>query len=1148
MMRKMKRLRALVSSVLAVSVAAVSLPMAFAERTAGEGLWAEYYSGRAFDTFVSSAGEAAVDHVWSEGSYPAGLSGVENFSARYVGRILAEEAGDYTIYANVDDGAKVFIDGRLAIHDAGPHFPAENAASFTWEAGTFHTIKIEYYNGELGGTMQLKWSTPSKQKEVIPTGNLFFGQKADMDWVSGQGKIAARAHIYWEDDKAYEAVLESYDEDGKLADVRKTARPRGGDTVWSTESVAYADGMTYRAYLTDADGGKVSDEIEKVYAVDGTLEVDAADVTGQISPYLNGACIEDVNHELYGGIWAQMVFGEAFAETPSLQLDGFSTAGGEWKTEQTESGPVLAVDEQSNGPKMVLDDTDCESGVFSADGFFEGAGPVGFTVKTSKAGPGSDNFYGYEVGLVSGGVKVARHENNYDGDSAKTFSCDAAPGRWINLKVETTKDNIAVFVDGVKAGDYPTAASVTAGKMGLRAWSGSGKYKNFQFQRAGGEVQQIPVPVIDGSVSGMWAEVKRGTAEGGWELDKTDPYTKSLISSGAQSQRLIFESGEGAVGVNNMGLNRKGMNFEKDKAYEGYIYARSLYGADVYVVLESADGSEQYGEAKLEVESGNGWEKYAFQITPDQKDAAGRMTVELRGAGTADLGYAYLQPGEWGRYKGLPIRKDVAEKLEGQNLSFLRFGGSMINVADYKWKHMLGAPEDRPTYNGCWYSYSTFGFGMKEFLDLCEALGVMGIPTFNSYETKEDMADFIDFATGTDPRNEWVKKRIEMGHPEPYDLPYLQIGNEERIDNAYAGRFNGLAPTIWEKDDDIILIGADLVYDDVITDPYNFTGAASGITSLEGHKAIMDLAKQKGRTVYFDVHTWTHNPDSSAKYTEVLVSFYNALHQVCPGTDTKVVIFEYNALAHNMERGLANAYATIDMEKYSDMFPIVSSANCLQVDGHNDNGWDQGLVFMDNDSSWYQPPAYVTQMSGGAYQPNRVAARLDGAVDGVNYVAGRSDDGESLTLKFLNNNASELGISTLLKGLAEGDYDVTVTTLRADNLSDTNTADNPEKIKPVVRTLENGVRNNKLLVTLAPKSYTVVTIVKSTDAPVIKGDVTGDGEVNISDVMGACKILARKALQQEPNADEIARADMNGDGFITITDIMALCKILASRA
>ncbi len=1243
MKKNLRKLRIALSAMLTLSIAAGSLPAAFAAEGEGQGLWAEYYSGRNLERYTAGGLEATVDHAWTETNLPAGLSSVENFSARWVGRIRAEQEGSYTIYSNVDDGAKIYIDGELAIDDAGPHFPFESSASFTWRRDSYHTIVIEYYNGELGGTMQLKWTPPGGSKEIIPKENLYLTDEADVDWVIEGNSIAARGHIYWEDTAAYNVVLESYDEEGVLVDTIEAARPSDHAAVWTTENMPYADGLTYKAYVTDEAGTQISDTAEKVYQTDVTLEVDAGEVTGEVSPYLNGACIEDVNHELYGGIWSQMVFGESFAESPSLNLEDFTSAGGEWKTEETSDGPVLAVDRQDNGPKMVLNDTDCESGMFSADVWFEGGGPVGFIVKTSQAKPGADNFYGYEVGLMNGQVKIARHENNYDSATEKYFSCaDAKPGTWVNLKVETTRDNISVYVNENKVGDFATIGSLTSGAMALRAWDGAGKYKNFQFQAAGGELQNIAIPTFDKFVSGMWESVERGTAEGTWALDKSAPYTKNLTSTGAQSQEINFVSGEGAIGVNNMGLNRKGMNFEANKEYEGYVYIRSEDAAEVYVVLESADGSVQYGETKLEVAGGSEWAKYSFTITPDAKDAAGRMSIELRQPGSVDLAYAFLQPGEWGRYKGLQVRKDVAEKLEEQNVSILRFGGCMANAGDYKWKNMLGAPEDRPTYTGWWYGYSSFGFGIIEFLDLCEALGVIGVPDFSSYESAQDMADFMDFATGTDESNEWVQLRIEMGHPEPYNLPYLEFGNEEKVNESYAARFNAVAPSIWEKDEDIILIVGDFGYGDVITDPNNLTNTAGGITNLNGHKSMLELAKEHGRTIYFDVHIWTDTPHSTPNFVEVLGSLYDALHEVCPGTDAKLVIFEYNANIHEFNRALGNAFATIETEKNSDIFAIVCSANSLQVDGHNDNGWDQGLVFMNNDSAWLQPPAYMTQMGHNSYQPNLLEGTLDREIVDMNYSASISEDGSSMSLKFMNYNPEAIGLSTTLQNFTGNTNTVTVTSLTAEKLTDTNTAEEPEKVKPVTTTVENAVQDNQLLITLEPYSYTVVQIEKksepepidpsnqtleeakaaaeeavagikpdngvtaedymnaveavltndaiqaewseaftkteaTTEAPgslrgvisltldgqtaeveidavipqltteIIQGDVTGDGKIDIQDVMAACKIVARNNAGQEPTEDEKLRADMNEDGRVRIEDIMAICRKLAQQ-
>ena len=91
--------------------------------------------------------------------------------------------------------------------------------------------------------------------------------------------------------------------------------------------------------------------------------------------------------------------------------------------------------------------------------------------------------------------------------------------------------------------------------------------------------------------------------------------------------------------------------------------------------------------------------------------------------------------------------------------------------------------------------------------------------------------------------------------------------------------------------------------------------------------------------------------------------------------------------------------------------------------------------------------------------------------------------------------------------------------------------------------------DNTITLTAGGHTYTiVVTRAQPVTPPIIKGDLTGDGKVNISDVMACCKILARKSSGQKPTKDEIARGDLTGEGEITITDVMKICKLLAQRA
>ena len=132
-----------------------------------------------------------------------------------------------------------------------------------------------------------------------------------------------------------------------------------------------------------------------------------------------------------------------------------------------------------------------------------------------------------------------------------------------------------------------------------------------------------------------------------------------------------------------------------------------------------------------------------------------------------------------------------------------------------------------------------------------------------------------------------------------------------------------------------------------------------------------------------------------------MFSFENALDKVADGARHKVVVFEFNAGNHAQRRALANALAILAIER-DGRIPIVTSANGLQPDGQNDNGWDQGLVFLNPSQVWLQPPGYVTQMLSRNYLPQRVQCDLTGSQGRVDAIATRSEDGRTLVLQAVN--------------------------------------------------------------------------------------------------------------------------------------------------
>lgn len=802
------------------------------------------------------------------------------------------------------------------------------------------------------------------------------------------------------------------------------------------------------------------------------IHIDAQRVVGEIGPYLTGACIEDVNHEIYGGIYSQMVFGESFQEPSTASpLRGFRAFGGEWQLHDDQVWAAAAA-----GPTLVSDLPAFTDGQVGAEVFFADRQPgnAGLIVKLARPGLGADNFDGYEVSLDPDAqvLHLGRHRHNWQ--LLKDTPCEVPTEKWISLSVEMTGQTIAVSVDGKRLLEYEDRQQpLPKGTVALRPWQRAARFRNLWVNHAGQRrpLPFEPAPNDHGHISGMWQAVERGGAQGRFELTGESPFV------GVQSQRISFVAGQGEIGIENQGLNRQGMCFVANRPYEGYLWARADKPAKLRAALENRAGSKPYATADLDVKGDGQWQRMEFQLTPDAGDDAGRLTVSLTQPGTVTLGHVFLQPGAWGRFAArspsqpLPDRKDVVDALRSQRLTMLRYGGSMINHPAYRWKNMIGPRDRRPPTAGTWYPYSTNGWGVIDFLDLCEAAGFLGIPALNMGETPGDLADFVEYVNGP-ADSAWGRRRVEDGHPRPYGLRYLELGNEERVDEAYAEKFTALAQAIWAEGREMVLIVGDFVYDHVIEDPHRFAGAASRITSLAGHEQVLRLAREHDREVWFDVHIDTNGPLPSGSL-RALPSYVEALAKVGGGARHKVVVFEFNAGNHAFRRALANATAINAIERLGGRVAMAASANCLQVDGQNDNDWNQGLLFMNPCRVWPQPPYFVTQMVARNYQPVVVEARVDGVNDQLDVSAKCSKDGKILVLQVVNLGEQEVPARLRLAGFSPGKPVATVEELAAP-LDAVNTATQPDRVRPQTRQWRHGLPEQETRYSFPARSFTVL--------------------------------------------------------------------------
>jgi len=791
------------------------------------------------------------------------------------------------------------------------------------------------------------------------------------------------------------------------------------------------------------------------------INVDAAQVLHPVSPYLTGACIEDVNHEVYGGIYSQMIFGESFQEPATPEpIAGFTEYAGNWLlTNQilfSAGGP---------GPKLISSTVNQSSGDLKTQIRFTSnqGGDAGFIFQVTQPAIGADTFNGYEVSLSPGGayVVLGRHRQNWE--SISQVSCAVPLNQWIDLEVQYTNASITVLVNGVNLIQYADSQHpLTSGRIGLRNYQQDVQFQNVQID---GAPVTFSYDALDwpGAVSGMWTPISSGSAVGQCSVENSNPFV------GSQSQRITVTSGTGKFGVANRGLNHWGMAFVGGKDYEGVLDVRADAPTPLTVALENADGSTVYAQTNLLVTSNN-WQNLQFSLTCSASDANGRVTISLTQPGSVVVGYAFLQPGAWGRFQNLPVRKDVADGLVAQGVTVLRYGGSMVNASAYRWKKMVGLRDRRPPYNGTWYPYSSDGWGIPDFLNLCEAAGFLAIPDLNVNETAQDMADFIQYVNG--PTNTiWGAQRAADGHPQPYNLKYLELGNEERVDAVYYQKFQALATTIWAADPNITLVVGDFSYHQVITNPFSFGGADSGITTLAAQQQILQLAKQYGREVWFDLHVWTDGPRPDNTLASMF-SYDTALASLASGANFHVVVFELNANNHSQKRALANALAINAFER-DGRLPVTTSANCLQPDGENDNGWDQGLLFLNPSQVWLQPPGYLTQMYSAAYQPQQVLANVVDTNTDFDVSAQRGQDGKTLVLKIVNLNSSPKAAAIHLTGFSLTNPTAVVKVLSA-SLEAANTAQNPLAVEPVQTDWQYQSSNNTVNYTFAPNSVTTM--------------------------------------------------------------------------
>ncbi|MET0299421.1 MAG: beta-L-arabinofuranosidase domain-containing protein [Flavitalea sp.] len=796
------------------------------------------------------------------------------------------------------------------------------------------------------------------------------------------------------------------------------------------------------------------------YAVKPVITINTKKVENKISPLIYGSNIEDVNHEIYGGFYDQRVFGESFEEPASYvnfrdwkRYSGYWTpleAGVEVIPGRNSTSDVFMNGihpigvEPDQSAKLIYEKA--KAVTVEADIKFTGKGESGgVLVSVSNAGIGNDAFNGYEISINRDGNKLLLGKHRNDFVSLKEVVVKFDPLKWNKLKVWVDKTIITVFLNGTEVLQFKDDKDpLPAGFVGLRTWRSSIAFRNITVDAKMADLLHD----ANHQVSYSWDPVNTGNVQTKLYVDSTTAYNTK------KSQVIEFVGGKGIAGIANRSLNRWGFAVSQGQEFEGRLYLKTqAYKGPVNVSLQNQEGSVIYASKNI-TGINTSWKNFPFSLISNATDSNARLVVSIASKGKIWIDQVVLMSKD--RYKNLPIRNDIGQMLTNQGLTFLRYAGTMVNSPEYRFKNMIGDPDQRPNYRGHWNHYTTNGFGIEEFLKYCEASGVTPCFAVNIYETPEDMADMVEYLNGN-ASTKWGAVRAKNGHPKPYGVKYIEIGNEEVIFNgdkkkdyeAYVERFILLSEAMKKKDASLVLIHSAWWRPDSPNMEFVF-------------RAL------NGKADYWDLHVGGDDPKAGLETDKQISNMLLKFRTWDSKTTMKIAVFEENGSKHGMQRALGHATNMNAIRRYSEDVLTSSPANALEPYLQNDNDWNQGQLFFTNKQVWGMPPFYSQKMQAENHLPLRVNSIVEGNLD---VTATLSEDGKSLNVHVVNFEDAEVSAEIVLGEFGRPLSSTQVLTIQGE-LTAKNSPGEPDKYKTLESTLT--AQNDRPMVRFAPYSYTIL--------------------------------------------------------------------------
>ena len=539
------------------------------------------------------------------------------------------------------------------------------------------------------------------------------------------------------------------------------------------------------------------------------------------------------------------------------------------------------------------------------------------------------------------------------------------------------------------------------------------------------------------------------------------------------------------VGASLLNDGYDGITLKKGEKYDFSCFARIAgenKGGKVVVCLLDQAGNE-VGKTLVKVSS-KSWKKLKGVLTAQEDVRAAKLALRPEVSGTYHFDMVSLFPQNTFKGRKNGLRADLAQVLADLHPRFVRFPGGCVAHGDgidniYDWKGSIGPLEARKPLRNLWGYHQTRGLGYFEYFQFCEDIGAepvpvlaAGVPCQNSgtcsHHSKDeigckgqqggipmeempayiqDVLNLIEYANGDARKTEWGRKRAEAGHPKPFNLKYIGIGNEDLITEVFEERFTMIYKAVREKYPEVTVIGT--------VGPFY-----EGTDYDEGWKLATRLGVPMVDEHYYVAPGWfIHNQDYYDRYDR---------------NKSKVYLGEYAAhlpgRPSNLETALSEALYLTAVERNADVVSMTSYAPLLAKEGHTQ--WCPDLIYFNNEEVKPTVGYYTQQMygqnAGNEYFDSTI--KLDSRRDDVKKRVGVSVVKDSVSGDFIVKLVNMLPVEVSAKIELEGVTFVNPTaqkTVLTGNPKD-------EKVIPIKEDME--VQGQGFAYTLPSYSFTVIRV------------------------------------------------------------------------